>query len=70
MNPPFHNGKKTDCAIGNAFIETALQALRPGGQLFMVANNHLPYEEALADKFYECIKLHEGQGFKVFHARK
>ncbi len=66
MNPPFHDGKKTDMSIGQSFINTAHQSLRRGGRLFMVANNHLAYEDVLEEIFFECHKLHEGQGFKVF----
>ncbi len=70
MNPPFHNGKKTDISIGQSFIESAHKSLRRGGHLWMVANAHLPYEEILKQSSFECNKLHEGQGFKIFCAVK
>ncbi len=70
MNPPFHDGKKTDISIGHNFIDQAHKALRRGGRLIMVANNHLAYENILADIFFEHSKLHEAQGFKVFCAVK
>ncbi len=70
MNPPFHQDKAADTAIGLAFIETAHAALKTGGRLFMVANAHLPYEHMLQQKFTSCDKLHEGQGFKVYGAVK
>ncbi len=66
MNPPFHDGKKTDISIGQGFINIAYQSLRRGGRLFMVANNHLAYEYVLNEIFFKCNKLYEGQGFKVF----
>ncbi|MGH1404759.1 MAG: class I SAM-dependent methyltransferase [Alphaproteobacteria bacterium] len=70
MNPPFHQGKKEDIGIGRQFIETAYQALGRNGRLWMVANNHLPYEELLSSRFFDCKKHHEGQGFKVYEAIK
>ncbi len=70
MNPPFHQGKKEDVGIGRQFIETAYQALGRNGRLWMVANNHLPYEEILSSRFFDCKKHHEGQGFKVYEAIK
>ncbi len=70
MNPPFHEGKMTDMSIGRKFIETAYQALRRGGRLWVVANAHLPYERLLEDQFFECTKHHEGGGFKVYEALK
>lgn len=70
MNPPFHEGKKTDAALGQAFIMQAARALRPRGALWMVANTHLPYEAALGQHFSAVEKLFEGQGFKIFKAVK
>ncbi len=68
MNPPFHEGKKTDSSIGTRFIENAYDALRQGGKLWMVANTHLPYERILSEKFEYVTKHHEGQGYKVYEA--
>ena len=52
MNPPFHEGKKSDSDIGVSFIKNAHQALRgKGGALYMVANNQMPYERVLNDLF-------------------
>ncbi len=70
MNPPFHEGKKTDISIGHKFIDTACQSLSKGGRLFMVANSHLAYENILAANFSEVSKVHESHGFKVITARK
>lgn len=70
MNPPFHDGKKTDSAIGKKFIARAAQNLKPGGHLWMVANAQLPYEDDLKKLFSSTTKKFEGQGFKVYHAVK
>ena len=70
MNPPFHEGKKTDIAVGISFINGAYSALKNGGTLYMVANTHLPYEMALNDRFKKVDKLYEGGGFKVYAAKK
>ena len=68
MNPPFHEGKNTDIAVGQNFIQTAALSLRKGGTLYMVANAHLPYEGILEEKFSEIKKIEEKQGFKVYQA--
>ena len=47
MNPPFHEGQRTDLSLGEAFLTSAATALRPGGKLIMVANRQLPYEATL-----------------------
>jgi 16S rRNA (guanine1207-N2)-methyltransferase len=61
MNPPFHNGKKEDASLGEMFIQKAWASLVPGGQLFLVANRHLPYEKTVAG----LTILFEGQGYKI-----
>ena len=70
MNPPFHDGGTEDKALGQAFIRRAHQALRPGGILWMVANRHLPYEAVLSEQFGRVTPRGEGQGFKLYEARK
>ena len=70
MNPPFHDGKKSDLSIGQSFIEVAHQSLRRGGRLWMVANNHLSYEHVLNHTFSVCDKVYEGRGFKILAALK
>lgn len=69
MNPPFHEGARAIPEAGMAFIKTARECLRPGGQLWMVANAHLPYEKALAGFFPAAHKICEKDGYKVFHAK-
>lgn len=65
-NPPFHTPAREDRPdIGRRFIAVAAQSLRPGGQLFMVANRHLPYEQILTESFGEVRVAAERDGFKV-----
>ncbi|MGY1528787.1 class I SAM-dependent methyltransferase [Luteimonas sp. A649] len=70
-NPPFHspNGRERP-DIGRAFIAAAAQALRPGGRLWLVANRHLPYEQALGAGFGEARLVAQEGGFKVVEAVK
>ena len=70
MNPPFHEGKKTDSDIGINFIKSAHRALRRNGALWMVANNQLPYERVLSEQFWSNQIVYTGAGFKVFCAVK
>ena len=67
-NPPFHAGRKADPALGQGFIRAAAAMLKPKGQLWLVANRHLPYEGTLKDAF-RTVELHaESPSFKIFHA--
>ena len=70
MNPPFHDGKKNEPDLGLGFIQTASAHLKEGGNLYMVANAHLPYEKTLHNLFSKTEKLAEQKGFKIFKAKK
>jgi len=68
-NPPFHaQGRADRPDIGRAFISAAAQAMRPGGQLWLVANRHLPYEEMLSVHFGDVRTVAQRDGFKVIAA--
>ena len=70
-NPPFHaHGRSDRPDIGRAFIAAAAQALNPGGRLWLVANRHLPYEQALDTGFASVRTLGQANGFKVVEAVK
>ncbi len=46
-NPPFHRGPAKDSAAAYAMFADASRALRPGGELWVVYNSHLPYRTEL-----------------------
>lgn len=69
-NPPFHTSRTPDPALGVAFIRSAARNLAPKGQLFLVANRHLPYERSLMDEFATCVEIAGDKGFKVLHATR
>lgn len=69
-NPPFHEGRDADPLLGMKFIGAAAQGLRSTGQLYLVANKHLPYEHLMEEAFEDSRKVVESGGFKVlFGAR-
>ncbi len=67
-NPPFHVGSRGVPALGRAFIAAAARALKRDGEMLLVANRHLPYEDALRDVFGRGELLAEQAGFKVYRA--
>lgn len=69
-NPPFHERGLEDRELGQGFIRRAHQILRRGGVLWLVANRHLPYEAVLTGLFAKVTPRGEGQGFKIYEARK
>jgi 16S rRNA (guanine1207-N2)-methyltransferase len=68
MNPPFHDGRDADPLLGMKFITAASTSLRSTGDLWLVANKHLPYEALLQNCFEFSEKTVEAEGFKVLHA--
>lgn len=69
-NPPFHQSRKTDPALGQRFIIAAARLLKPAGQLYMVANRQLAYEATLADSFLHVEQIAQTGQYKCILARK
>ncbi|MGJ8545862.1 MAG: class I SAM-dependent methyltransferase [Sulfitobacter sp.] len=70
MNPPFHVTRAADPKLGQAFVEAAARVLTTHGQLWMVANRHLPYETELRKCFAEVEEIGGDARFKLFHAAR
>jgi 16S rRNA (guanine1207-N2)-methyltransferase len=70
MNPPFHQGRAADPAIGNAIIRNAHNALHKGGKLYLVANRALPYESTLDAMFFKSGEMARNAYYKVLWATK
>lgn len=68
MNPPFHQGRRADPALGAGFIRSAAGLLTGAGRLWMVANRHLPYESVLADHFAQVEEIGGDSRFKIITA--
>lgn len=68
MNPPFHEGREPDPTIGMKFISAAARAMKADGQLWMVANRQLPYEDLLREVFDSIQHVREEGNFKVIKA--
>ena len=68
-NPPFHLAGEESRALGQTFVRRARDMLRPGGVLWLVANQHLPYEGPLKDAFSNVARVCEQGGYKVYEAR-
>ena len=67
-NPPFHQSRKAEPALGVGFMTAAAKLLKPKGRFLMVANRQLPYERALDGAFRKVNMLAQTNGFKLFEA--
>lgn len=65
-NPPFHEGRKSEPSLGQAFIATAAKILKKHGTFLMVANRQLPYERSLDAHFRHWEKQQETNHYKIF----
>jgi len=70
MNPPFHKGRASEPQIGQAFVAAAARILSAQGNLWMVANRHLPYEAELKKRFAHVEEIGGDARFKLFHAAR
>jgi len=70
MNPPFHTSRAADPEIGRAFVAVAARILAPRGQLWMVANRHLPYEATLSALFAKVEEVGGDARFKLLHCTR
>ncbi|MCG7520050.1 class I SAM-dependent methyltransferase [Ruegeria sp. Ofav3-42] len=70
MNPPFHTSRAADPELGKGFIKSAARNLTRSGNLWLVANRHLPYEVTLAESFAQVQEVSGNNRFKVFHASR
>ncbi len=69
-NPPFHTSRKAEPDIGRGFITAAAGMLTPSGQLWLVANRHLPYERTLAETFRNVEEIAGDNAFKILRATR
>ncbi|MCV2882808.1 class I SAM-dependent methyltransferase [Actibacterium sp. XHP0104] len=67
-NPPFHTSRAADPALGVAFLAAGARMLTPGGEMWIVANRHLPYERSLATLFRDVAEMGGDTGFKIIRA--
>lgn len=68
MNPPFHSGRDADPAYGAAFLRAAATMLVPDGTLWLVANRHLPYHQALTGLFRQVEEIGGDSAFRLTRA--
>lgn len=68
-NPPFHQGKDTDYNFAQQLIRTAKQHLLPRGELWIVANRQLAYEQWAEKSCHSVESVIQGNGFKVLRLK-
>ena len=64
-NPPFHTGSQTDYRFAESLFTNAKKHLDGRGELWLVANRHLAYEEWARAGFGHIEILAQASGFKI-----
>ena len=70
MNPPFHASGMEDRTLGQLFITRAASMLKQGGQLWLTANQHLPYEALLKQHFTQWERIAQNALYKIYRCTK
>lgn len=69
-NPPFHTGIRTDTSMTEQFLRQVASHLNPGGELRLVANSFLPYEELIRRHLGPVNAIARDNRFTVWSARR
>ncbi|MBN1249187.1 MAG: class I SAM-dependent methyltransferase [Anaerolineae bacterium] len=69
-NPPFHQGRDVSFEVSRLFVREAARVLRPGGQLFLVANAFLDYRAWLSHHLTAVHTAWENRQYRVWQATK
>lgn len=69
-NPPFHQSHAVGDTLAWRMFIQAQQALRPGGELYIVGNRHLAYHSKLRRIFRDVKQLGGTNKFVVLRARR
>jgi 16S rRNA (guanine1207-N2)-methyltransferase len=68
VNPPFHVGTGVRLDVGRRFLAAARRRVAAGGEIWLVANDALPYEAAFPAGD-EVAEVARERGFKVLRVR-
>ncbi len=69
-NPPFHEGVHTHYRATEDLLRKAVKHLEHKGELRLVANSFLKYPPLIEEHLGPCATLGEGQGFRVYRAKR
>lgn len=69
-NPPFHQQQAITTHIAEQMIQHAKTTLKPGAELYLVANRHLPYQGMLKKQFGGFRVVASNSKFTLYHCVK
>lgn len=69
-NPPFHFEYELNLDVAFQIFKDAHRILKKGGQLWVVANNNLPYKPQMLKYFSECLVVAQNRRFIIYRCKK
>ncbi len=69
-NPPYHQGFTNTLQIAFSFFTDAHRVLKKGGELWIVANNHLGYIQVLDNLFSNVRRITQNSAYTIYRAVK
>ncbi len=69
-NPPFHQQNAITTHIAEQMIKGAFKAMNPKGELYLVANRHLPYQQCLKSTFGGFKVAASNSKFTIYKCQK
>ncbi|MCP4130191.1 MAG: class I SAM-dependent methyltransferase [bacterium] len=69
-NPPFHNSHSLSTSTAIKMFHESYSVLKPGGELFIVANRHLSYEKQLSKIFGKVQIIKSNKKFSIIRGVK
>lgn len=69
-NPPFHQQQAITTHISEQMISQAAKVLKADGELYLVANRHLPYQSMLKNAFGDFRVVTTNNKFVLYHCIK
>ena len=69
-NPPFHQQNVIGDQIANSMIKASKDVLRKGGELWLVGNRHLNYQQTLKRIFGNYALVAENKKFLILKAKR
>jgi 16S rRNA (guanine1207-N2)-methyltransferase len=68
-NPPFHQGVKTHYAATESFLTGIKQHIKNSGDITIVANNFLRYQNIMEDNIGKTTKITNKNGFAIYRCQ-
>jgi len=68
INPPYHLNSSRFAALGKTLLSQSLTKLKPGGEIWVIANHHLGYDKVLEKTFGNYREVSRNQKYHILQS--